>query len=284
MPYRNLRFGSAYLPDRMPEDDLDTGDAEGTLVDSVGGAFDHWGDRRRLPRKDVIQHRGKYVGEKTYWVDHLGNYIVDHLGNRIIIGTAEQMLRSQVDAIKAKEGQRDSLWRQREDDGALQWKTARLLRVNHTQTVNEAKIIAECFLAFETLMAGWRDEAAAITSRSVSDGVLDFLNVHNDGVYTVEDAVLTVARTSGTITAVRVTGSGIDLSWSGSIEAGETLTIDAGQQTVQIGDGDEYSGFALNAGHTADTWLPLSAGQNILHVTVTGGNADVSVEHYAQWP
>jgi len=117
---------------------------------------------------------------------------------------------------------------------------------------------------------------------SATAGVAASLVVTNSGLLPVYDGVLSIARTSGTITSVTVSGGGVNFVWTGSIGAGQTLVIDAGAQTVTIGAADAYAGFALGA--TARDWLPLEVGINILSVTVVGGNATISMSHYNQWP
>lgn len=282
MPYVLTEFNDVPLPAGMAEDDFSTGEAESALIDSVNGAFDYFGDRVRLPRRRTITQRGIYVGETAYLVDDAGNYIVDESGNRIIAGSATAMLRAAVDAIKAQQGQRGPLWRRR-DDGALQWARARLLRVDYPRTVEDAGRVAHVDCTFETLDAGWRAATATTTAASVSAGATAGLVVPNAGIVSVPDAVFSAAATSGTVTSVRVQGQGIDWTWTGSLTTGQTLTVDAGAQTVRRGSADAYGGFARASGHTAAGWLPLAPGDNVLLVTVAGGNANITVTHYDQF-
>ena len=93
-----------------------------------------------------------------------------------------------------------------------------------------------------------------------------------------------MARTSGTLTVVQVRGTGIDFVWTGAISSGQTLTIDDGSKSIAIGTTDAYSGFLYDSGHTQDDRLPLSPGQNVLTVTVVGGNAHLELSYYNQWP
>lgn len=279
MPYGLVQFGNVLLPEAMPEDDLSTGVVDSALQDSIGGAFDYFGARQRLPRSQVYRQRGLYVGELTYLVDHVGNNMVDHAGNYMIAGTALQMLQGQIDAIKAMQGKQAQLWRQRLQDGILHWKTARLLQVEHTQEINDAGVVADVLCQFETLMAGWRSATLTTVTGTAIAGAPATLNAYNTGDFTILDAILRVQRTSGTITQVAILGSGIDITWTGSYTG--TLIIDTGNQTVMTGS-DQYSGFVLNAGHTQDTWLPLAEGHNFLTVTVTGGNANLSIQYYPQ--
>ncbi len=53
-------------------------------------------------------------------------------------------------------------------------------------------------------------------------------------------------------------------------------------QTVRVWGVDAYSGFVLNAGHTAAGWLPLATGETPLEITVIGGDATATAQHYTQ--
>lgn len=285
MAYRWITFNGVTLPEYDAQRNQGTGAADMSVLDSIGGAFDAFGDRLRLPRKNRFDMRGKYMGDKRYLVDHDGNVIVDHAGNRIIAGSAANHLRGQVDALLSQIGRRGDLVRVRLDDESVrQARQCRLLDVQFPQNHEDRTNQAELTCVFETERIGWRDADATVKTDGYVNGVAEYLAVHNDGAYPVEDAVLTVARTSGTITSVQVAAAGIEITWTGSIGAGQTLTIDAGRQTVLLGDTDAYSGFALGSGHTIDGWLTLTPGANPLRITVVGGNADVTMRHFNQWP
>lgn len=285
MPYTLTHFGATLLPDAMPEDDLSTGMVDSSLVDSIGAAFNYFGSAQRLPRKQQILHKGKFAGEVLYRVTDNGDYRVTSSGDyRVTAASRAADLAGKVSDLKAKIGQWDQLWRRRTADDELTWKQCRLLQVKHTETVDNADVVSEVESIFETLQVGWRSAAATTTSGSVTADITRPLIVPNAGSMLVRDAILRVARTSGTITQVHVTGPGIDITWTGSIGASQTLVIDAGAQTVLIGTTEQYSGLVLNAGHTSDEWLPLNVGNVTLLVSLTGGNGTVSVEHYNRWP
>lgn len=278
-------FDDTPLPDAVPEDNLSTGLTQSSLLDSLGGGYNYFGTTQRLPRSQQFTHKGKYVGEVLYRVTSSGDYRVTDDGTyRVTAPSKAADLAGKVDDIKAKIGSWGQVWRKRIADGVLTWKQSRLLQVIHEETVENADVVSEVECVFETLDVGWRSAAAVTTSVGATNGIPAALNVQNSGSIPVRDAILRVARTSGTITQVTITGVGIDITWTGSIGASQTLTIDAGKQTILRSTTDQYSGFTLNVGHTVDDWLPLVVGANIFLVTVTGGNATVSVEHYDQWP
>lgn len=282
MAYALVRFGDIDLPENMVEDDLSTGTVDSSLLDSVGGVFDSVGTRRRLPRRQTIDHTGQYVGETTYWVDEAGNRLVDEAGNYLIFGNATQMLQAKLDALKALRGTRAQLWRRRDQDGILHWKWARLLSVTHTQGQERAAAVAIVTGRFETSVAEWHAATETITSVSVAAATPTGLTVNVGGEATVYDANLRVARTAGTITGVAIVGPGIDLTWAGSIGAGQTLTIDCEASTVRVNAADAYLGLSLGGGHTARGWLVFTPGANPLVVTLTGGAATVAVNLYDQ--
>jgi hypothetical protein len=280
MPYRLHMFGSTPLPLGMAEDDLSTGAVDSGLLASVGGSFDALAGRRVLPRRRTISHSGMYRGELAFLVTHAGDNLVDGGGNTLIAGAAKTMLRQQVDALRAKIGQADSLWRLREDDGSLQWVTARLLAVGYDQRVEDVQT-ATLRSQFETLMAGWRSQAARTASVAYPTTGGNLL-VHNGGTLPIDDAVLTITASS-TITSLTITmAGGVQLLWSGSLTAGQALTIDCGRRTVIKAGTTAYAGWSLGASHTMAGWLQLAVGNNWLSVTGAGAGT-VAASWYDQF-
>lgn len=285
MSYQYTEFDGVALPLYNHEQSHDTTPSEPTLLDSVGGAYDWYGTGRRKGRKQLINLKGIYFGATEYLVDHTGDVLTDETGDYLIVGNGPQMLQAQVNELREKSGVRGALWRTRLDDNALEWKTARLLSVAWPRKWEDHAVIGEISCQFETRMEYWHAASATTTSVSATSGVTLPMVVENAGEQ-VDDAVITVTRTSGTITAVSLVCSalGIALQWTGSLGASEVLTIDCGAQTVKENTTDGYSGFALTpVYHTAAGWLPLSHGNHTFLVTVAGGNATVAIQHYNQF-
>lgn len=282
MAYALYKFGNALLPDRIPDDSLYTGDVESTLLDSVGGVFDYYSSRQRLPRRMVIPHKGRFLGEQAYIVDQAGNYLVDGSGNQLINGTAASNLIGLVDAIREQLGKRDQLWRKRDGDGLLQWKLARLMKVDGTDTVDNVGAVIDLDLAFETQQAAWRSQSAITTSLGSGSGTRA-LTVPVVGNAPVDDAILRITA-AATVTLIRVRhgDQGVDWQWTGTLNNGQALTIDAGAQTVRIGNSNAYSGLSYNSGHRARGFLPLVPGTNAITVE-TNANASITLTHYDQW-
>lgn len=284
--HRIYQFGSIPLPPAMPEDDLSTGQADSTLQNTAGGGiFDVWGTARRLPRKQQITFRGKYelsdsgrftTSRTEYVIDHAGNFIVDHAGNRIVADYAALALRRHVDQIKAAEGTRQNLYRRREDDSAVEWKLARLLKVSYVREIDDAGAVAQVEALFETMQACWRANTATTVTSALPAG----LALQNGSDVPVNDGVLTVTA-SGAISQISITGPGIALTWAGSLTAGQALVIDAGNQTIRRAGVDAYSGLSRGAGHTAAGWLPIAVGASILWIQANGAGT-ASLSYYEQ--
>ena len=284
--YQIYQFDDVDLPSYNQEQDLGTGAVESAIVESVGGSFDVWPDIQRTPRLVNIAVAGIYASLKgtTMLVDHDGNQIVDHSGNRIIATTDPQLLRAQLDAIRAKRGLSAKLWRRRWDDQSVhQWKTARLLDVQERNALEHRTHLARVDLQFESTMGAWRDASAdTITASVAANGVAGLL-LESDGNATIEDTIITVTA-SGNITSLAITIAdlGVDLRYTGALASGQSLRIYCGTQTVTVGSAAAYAGFALGSGHTARTWLPLPPGQWLMLVT-SDGPATITTTHYDQW-
>lgn len=285
MAYRYIEFDGVLLPTANFEQQHDTAPIESDLQDSVGSVYDYRGAARKAARKQTISLRGIYWGETGYMVDEAGNPIVDEAGNYLIAGDAVNMLRAQVDALRAKRGARGPLWRVRISDGARQWLTARLLQIAWQRTRPDMAVRAELSCQFESAMVAWRAEDATTVSGSATAGAPLGLLASNGGDVDVHDAILSVAATSGTVTGVRVQGleAGIDWTWTGTLATGQTLQVDCGSQTMRRSGADVYGGWVRAAAHTAPGWLPLALGDNPFLVTVAGGNATITISHYNQF-
>lgn len=284
--YQIYQFDDVALPLYNPEASHDAGPSPSTLRASIGGTFDVYGTRRRLPQVLKTQVSGIYLSADDYvlLVSHDGKYIVDHDGDFIATATALGYLRRQVDAIRAKQGVRGALYRRRWDDtSVVQWKTARLLAVRERGRPEQRTRYAQIDLEFETAMAAWRAETASSASGTLVSGGGLGLNVTADGNAVVEDAVITITA-SGAISSLAIKGlhAGIDLRYAGSIGAGSVLTIDCGAQTVLRNGANAYSGFSLGSGHTAQGWLPMAEGITPL-VVESNGAGSAAISWYDQW-
>lgn len=266
-----------------PQQDHSPAGAGSALVDSVGGFFDRFGsDDARAARQPIVISNLVW-GETAYLVDNNGNNIVDDDGNYIIAGNDAQMLRAQLVALREKVRKRGTLWRTHLDDETVrEWKTARFLRMGQPQQVRDRKFMATVSLEFESAMTYWHAENATTYSGSVTAGSTHYFLVENPSE-TVDDAVMTVTRSSGTITAVSLacTDLGIAWSWAGLLGSGESLVVDAGSQGIAEGATAAFSGFTLTG--SAKGYMPIERGNWIFALTTTGGNATYELSLYHQF-
>lgn len=284
MPYRLLSFDGVALPAKVPVDDLGVGSVGSTLLDSLGGVFDYMGSTRRLPKRHGIHLRGKYIGEdNTHWVDEVGDDVVDEVGDFVILGADYVAdLRDQVDALKGRIGRAGQLVRRREEDSLDQFKTARLLQVEHKRELKDLERIAELDIDWEAAGVPWKRTTSTTTVVALVAGV-NAVAVTVAGVEDVRDAVITVTATANITNLIMILGATQKWTFSGTIAAGTALVVDTGKKTVKNNAVDAYSSFTLASTHTVDDWLVLVSGTNNPTLTVTGGPGSVSVVHYDQW-
>ena len=285
MAYQIYKFDDVLLPLDNSEQTHSPGDTESSLVLSVGGVYDYFGTRTRLPLIIPVDISGWFVGKKANEVDDGGTFIVDDSGNRIVTHAASVDLRVQVASLQRKIGQRASLWRRWiTDNTEQQWKTVRLLRAPYPQDFEAGCVVAEMSAMFETRHYGWHDETLTTSTATMASNI-KALTVRNGGSLRVDDAQIVIVGTGTSITSVKIEypAAGIDLRYTGTIANGETLTIDNEAKTVQLDGVDAYSDFARGSAHTAQGWVPLEPGNNPFMVTATG-QGTVSITHYNQEP
>lgn len=297
MPYQFQKFEvdsvEVPLPLFAPEQDHSPMPAKSRFQSVIGGSADLLGDEDS--DADGVQTHtltGIYWGETTYLVDEAGNYFTDESGNRFIFGNGSTMLRSQITALREVYRKQGTLWRALIEDGTLSvlgwnWKTATFDQMSQPQITGDRVFKATITCGFSTQMANWRAETQTTVSASVTAAVPKLFIVENAGE-TVEDGIVTVTRTSGTVTAFSLacTALGISWVWTGSIGSGEVVTVNDGDDTVIKSNAagtltNAYSGFS-RPDHSAASWLKLPRGTHLFYVTVLGGNATVAFKHYTQ--
>jgi hypothetical protein len=279
--YRMSDFGGIALPSLNPKEFHDAPPSGPGLTRSIGGSFDYYGTAQSTAIGQTLTHVATYVGEDANLIDEDGNFLVDELGNNILGGYACDDLQTQVSALRALIRTSNRLVRRRLSDGWREWKQARLLSLRHPANFSEG-VRAEITSAFELVDDGWHSELLSVYTRAVPSDTTTNLFVQNGSNITVNDAVLTITRQSGTITSVVIaTNTGISINWLGSMATG-ALVIDAGQSTVRLNGVSAYNANFLGIGHTARGWLPLLPGPTTLAITLTGGSATARIEFYEQ--
>lgn len=283
--YRYTTFDEVWLPEAMPEDDLGTGQAAGTIIDSLAGAFDFLGSNRYRPKRQTITYRGSYTAALDYLVDENGDYVVDEDDNYIIATTdADAALRDKLNTIKAKIGTRAVLMREEDTDGSRQYKLARLLDVQHIRTLGNADSIATLELSFEADGRGWRSVTQSETTDTLSAGATTTVTVTPGGTEEIGDAVITVTADGGDVTNLEVTADGgVHWTFSATIADGSELLIDCGAMTVTLDGVDAFDDFDLESTHTSQGWLPLPTGSTEINFITTGGPADLSIVYREQY-
>lgn len=285
MPYHYVEFDNVALPLGNPRQDQSPSGGESGLYDSIGSAINYFGEEQRLARRHTIPVEGLYWGEQSYFSDDGTGY---ESGDALIWADEATHVRAQTDGLREKVGRWGVLWRKRLDDDTLQWKNARMVNLSHPQEVRDRKVIARLNCTFESNEPGWK--AADITTRTKalsSDGFAYAYVLEVDGTLPIADASLTFTRGAGTITAISIVCAalGIDLQLSGLSLSSGSITIDCSNNTIRLSTGaDAYSHLAFGAGHSSKGWLPLTPGNHLFYLTVTGGTAIATFSYYSQYP
>lgn len=284
--YQIYLFDTVALPLYNPEVDHSTGKTPSALKQSIGGAFDVYGLRQRLPTTQTFTVKGIFAQSDgdVLLTDHTGALVVTEGGASIRAALASQWLRWQVDTLKAMIGKRANLYRRRWDDmGVIQSRLCRLLAVTEKANVKQRTAFSELELTFETAMAAWRSWQATTDSIYLPGGGSGLLAVTNDGNMPVEDATIQV--TAGQyVHSVQIACAaiGVDLRWTGTLPSSNVLLIDCGAHSVNQTTGPSYLGFTLGPGHTAQEWLPLAYGINMLTISADD-TCIVDISHQNQW-
>lgn len=284
MSYRIDEFDGVPLPLGVPRYPNDPAPAESSIRRTTGGYYDTRGDYDSLPASQTLVVTATASGVTEYLTDETGDILTDETGDPLIAGEAQAMLRAQIVSIAEKMRKVGPLWRTRIDDSVRQWKKARFSRMVEI-TTSRNLYHQELACSFESLMAHWHAETVTSVTASATAAVPASLTIENPGS-TIEDAVLTVTRTSGTLTSVEVSCAALDIAWTwtGTLASGDALVVDDGTQSIVTDEGGAYDGLTLDSSHLADTWLSIPFGSYVLVVTVLGGNADLSFDYYVQSP
>lgn len=280
MPYELYQFGSLVLPEYDGDEDVSTGQVAPVFLDLPGGGvFDVLGT-------DPARRR-------TTPLNKLCTLLADDSAG----------LRTAYNLLRAKIGRRDRLWR-RWDEGYYDWCWARLVNIAARRPTGQP-LEQDVDLQFVMISPHWYGQhhggTWTLDSGILFDtgypldttdwmpltaGAANSLTITNNGNRTIANAVVTVVAGNADITATKIGVTGIsEMSYSGTISAGDALSIDCGALSV-INDGNEaYVYFSLTANHRRDDWLRLEPGDNTVVVTITGGGtgAQALVEFFDGW-
>lgn len=303
MPYRYTFFDTVPLPDHNPIDDLSTGDVPSTLLETMNGAVDAWGEQlRKLPNSQQIVFKGDYIAQNAVILDGEGRTILvpDPKDKTklvpLVAGTQFwTYLRNRTDALKAKHGFTGRLYRQPEDEReaaikagvvsdletvGAQWKVCRLLGINHVRELKDINRVARIAITFETRQATWQSTAAPVVVN---------LNVGGNAVNTVKPkgselittSVFTLTATAAPITQAAFTFDDTTWLFKGSIATSKSLVIDTGRETITNGGADAFNSLTITRDRPG--WLTLKPRNNSFFVTLAGGPGKLTVEYLDQW-
>jgi len=266
--YHLHRFGTYELPDRMPSSDISTG---AYVTDpfnlSDGGAYDPLGTEESVTQS--------YNLSKT----------------AIFYFATEAARRTFEEGLRALVGTRDKLYREW-DNGDLEWVTARFKRISGSRELENRRHL-EVDMEFEVYSYYWHGAFDGIWTFDAGfffDSGLTFdpdgntftldaspkdVTIDGDGNAIVKDVLITLTAGSLDITAFDLeSDTGAHFSWSGTLTAGDSLAIDTGALTVLNNGVDGYANFTLESDHALNEWFRVVTGDNVITVTITGGDTD----------
>lgn len=271
------------LLDRMPKSDIGTGDYYTSPFPlPSGGTFDALGEDDSNPKG--------YTLKKSFviWYSDSDDRIDYYKDLRGLVG------------------KRGRLYRAWDNDSDVEWVTARLKSVSGERELNHKNHV-EVDLSFEIYSSYWHGDYTGVwllDSGEFFDTGLDFdtgndvitlntspksFTITMNGNAIVNDAIIYVIAGSNDITALEIknttTGHLAELDYSGTITAGNTLTIDCGAYTVKNNGVDDDANFSLGSTHAINEWLRLAPGDNTIVVTFTGGSTDstINFDYYEGW-
>jgi hypothetical protein len=112
------------------------------------------------------------------------------------------------------------------------------------------------------------------------------VTVANGGNYQVKAIVLAfAAKAAAPVSNITVASGSCSWTWTGTIAATKTLSVDCGTRTIRNDGADAYAGFGFNPAHTVADWLVLQPGNNSVTITWTcGGTAtELTFTYYEGW-
>lgn len=277
MSYKLERFGATLLPFVNPTPDVGTGPSRENVLELPDGSLYNMAGARAARAKTVIPLQATLLGTKA-------------------------ALDSAYDDLRALRGTQAKLWRRRADN-SLQWCLAVMMSI---QARPDYRIPHKLDIDISFLMlsphwyglrhdGGWYlddgeyfDDGLALDSTETTtlDSSPKTITLPNDGNRELTNVLATITAGSAAITALTIEISGlVDLEYSNTVAAGQSLVIDAGARSVLNNGVDAYADLALGSGHATGKWLELEPGDNDLVVTLTGGSTDstITFEYYDAW-
>lgn len=264
--YTVTRFGAITLPTALTDYTLSPLPAQLVFVQTTTGVFDNDGDgRNRQTLPAPISYKAT-VTEDVY------------ANNRTVL-----------DALRAAVGTRARIYRTADDNAEIHYCTARLVAMNHDRPYSLRQHIFQIELAFQQLTpwvglihgAGWVFDSGVLldNARTLDETPPTVIStnpltvaVTNNGNIPATDVQMTLTA-AATITTARLYVNGIwDITWTGTLLTGQSLTFDAGAYSVQRNGTNVYAGFAFGPLHAIDRMVRIDPGGNDIIVQLTGGS------------
>lgn len=255
--YQYTQFGSTALPSYEAQSDVGPLSSQDMRVRTAQGVYDAGGTAQLRPGETVISHRGTMVSDDDADMES------DARALAVLRGTYAKLYRE---------------WR----DGGTEWIWARCIAVRGRRQ-RGMYLHQDWEFQFLALSPTWNgtahDDDTTLNSSPKA------LTVTNGGDAVVRNAVITVTAGGANITALTIAAGSAEISYSGTITAGQALVIDCGALTVKNNGTGDYANFSLTVNHTVIDWMPLEPGNNSVTVTFTGGSTDsvVNFAFYDGW-
>ncbi len=258
MAYKYTKFGDLDMPTGNPEHAIGAGPVAAYVVPLPGGgAYDPLGPEQAWTPGGQISVRGVLVKD-----------------------TVEELEAAYL-AWRAALGTRNRLYRVAASSGREEWAYARLIQIDCPRVPDFPTALA-VDLTFVQLSRVWngadRDVDATLAAGTTR------VSLANAGNARVANPRLTVTAVGGELTRVELDVSVggtqvVDLSWAGTVAAGQALVIDCGEASVKNNGADAYAGLTYGSAHLWDDWLHLDPGTTTLSVIVEGAGVGSSTFH-----
>jgi len=279
MSYTFERFGAITLPTYNRESSIAPAAAAQRIVATTAGAFDADGSGRsaqQFPHSLTVE---AIVSEDD---------------------AADQ--RDALDELRAAVGTRAYLYRRADNDSAVHRAPCRLASMTQDRSYEQRRAYQPVRLQFVQL-GPWQGTATAWTfddGESFDDGLAFDASTFSytfgtspmtrtrepSGNLPVVDVLFTITAPGGaSLSNVVLTGGGMDLRWTGTIPAGQALTIDSGAAAVLLAGADAYDLFAIGDNHAIEGWCNLEPGDTSVTLQLSGtvSGAVWSVDFRERW-
>ncbi len=245
MPYKLYQFDSLDIPGAAADHDITPGKAKSALVALPGGRY-----------------------YDPYGADLAGWEPAQATAKGLLIGSSAADLKAKLDAWRARVRKSATLTR-RSDGGEVHSVTARLLSADAPRN-SHLRTWIPITLTFEIPQLPWKGAAQA--PQATLSASPTNLVCPNAGNAAVSDPVITItAPGGGSITNPTLSIAGqVQLVWTGTIPAGQSLVIDCGALSVKLNGVASYSGFSLGAGHAIEDWCSIPSGGATVSLTFSG--------------